>query len=198
MRRFVSVLILVLALTIIPGPCLAAVEVGTKHIARSSIDVKYPVVNNLEDKKIMKIINKDIEKQIKDFIKAERDANSDKRITGEFKVRYNDMDTLSITLDFVTMVKQSAYPINIRKAFNYDVNTGEQLQYGNLQNVSLDDVNKGLAKRLKEQKLDLPNFQGIDFVPHDFYIDEQGELVSIIQEQVIGPHAVGVIEFKVF
>lgn len=198
MKRIFSALLVLLLITF-TGLCFAAPTVTTKTISRGdSVDVKYPVVNNLEDQKIQKAINLDIEKAVKELIKKERGSDIPKTITGNYKVTYNDMDTLSIKMTFTVMPDKGAYPTTIIRGFNYDVKTGELLSYGFLQNVSLDDVNKALVKHLKVNNIEIPGFGGIDFVPSDFYIDESGELVSVIQEQVIAPHAVGSIEFKVF
>lgn len=199
MKKLLSVLALMMVLTIAPGLCLAAVDVGSKTISRGDdIKVSYPVLANLEDLKIQKTINQDIETEIKNFIKVERKGNSDKNISGSFQVRYTEMDTLSITMDLTIKKENAAYPTKILKGFNYDLNTGERLQYSALQNVSQDDVNKALMKHLKDKDVYLPDFKGINFVPAEFYIDERGDLVSIIQEQVIAPHAAGTLEFKVF
>ena len=199
MKKFLSVLALMVVLTIAPSLCLAGVDVSSKTISRGDdIKVSYPVLVNLEDLKIQKTINQEIENEIKDFIKVERKGNSDKTISGNFQVRYTQMDTLSITMDLITKKENAAYPKKILKGFNYDLNTGERLQYNALQNVSQEDVNKALVQYLKDKDIYLPDFKGINFVPAEFYIDERGDLVSIIQEQAIAPHAAGTLEFKVF
>lgn len=198
MRKFLSAFIL-LALLTFAGTCLANAVVISKTILRGDyVDVKYPVLSNLEDKKMQKAINLSMEKTIKELIKKERDSDGRKTITGNYKVTYNEMDTLSIKMTMITMPKKGAYPTSIVKGFNYDLQTGDLLQYGFMQNVSLDDVNKALGQYLKVNNIVIAEFSGIDFVPSDFYIDEKGELVSVIQEQTIAPHAVGIIEFKVF
>lgn len=197
MKRIFSALIVVVLLAF-TSLCFAEPTVTTKTISRGdTVEVKYPVVNNLEDKKIQKTINLDIENTVKELIKKER-ASDPKTITGNYKVTYNNMDTLSIKMTFTIMPDKGAYPTNIIRGLNYDVTTGEILQYGLMQNVSLDDVNKALVQHLKVNNIEIPGFSGVNFVPSDFYIDEKGDLVSVIQEQVIAPHAIGSIEFKVF
>ena len=198
MRRLLTAVILVL-LIIMPGLCLANTEVTTKTITRGdSLRIEYPVVNNLEDKKIQKTINQDIVKQIRDFIKSVRANGADNSITGKYTVTYDKMDTLSIKMDLSVMPENGAYPTNYVKGLNYNMETGDILQYGFMQIVSVEDVNKALTKHLKEKGIELPGFKSVESVPSEFYIDEQGELVSIIPEGIVGPHAIGVLQFKIF
>lgn len=199
MKRCLMSIALFVLLTVVPGVCLANATVTTKKIERgNSINVEYPLVGDLDDKKIQTMVNQDILKQVRDFIKSTQSNNSVKAITGKYQVKYNNMNTLSVKMDISVMPKKGAYSTNYVKGLNYDLETGEILQYSDMQSVSLEDVNSALIKHLKDNNIEITGFKGIDFIPSEFYIDEKGDLVSVIPEGIIGPHAIGVLQFKVF
>lgn len=195
-------MLLVSLLGIWGSPAYAAVNIESREMRPAEyIKIIYPVVSGMPDVRIQAKINTQIAAAAKGFAARFISYNGDVKLMAaeaHYRIRYNNSNILSITWDEYTMMERGAHPDTKLWGLNFDMQTGEQLVYQKLQPTTLEQFNTAVDKYLADKKI--PHnikFDKPGEVSANFYFDQNGKIVSIIQSGVITPRVLGILEFRV-
>lgn len=195
------------------------VGITEKNIKNSSeyinVDVKFPVIGGLNNTEIQNKINVRFEKDAESFINentknAQKDSEDFKKqgielrkyeAVSQYCLQYNKNGFLSITVDYY-MYTGGAHGMTDRVAYNYDLNTGEELKLSHLFKKDFnykDFINNEILKQMKTgEDIYFHDEGGFKTISDDqrFYLAD-GNIVIYFTQYEIAPYAAGIPEFKI-
>jgi hypothetical protein len=119
----------------------------------------------------------------------------------QYTLQYNKNGYLSITVDFY-MYTGGAHGMTDRVAYNYDLNTGEELKLSDLFNKDFDYkdfINKEILKQMKtNEDMYFHDEGGFKTISDEqrFYLAD-GNIAIYFSQYEIAPYAAGIPEFKI-
>lgn len=128
-------------------------KVGTANIqynltkttySDQNIKVSYPQINNLGDSAKQQKINALIKSAALEVLKDYKDSLSSLNLSMDYEIKYQGADLLSLEYLGLANVKDAAYPVNVIKTTNIDLETAKQLVIGDV--VS---TNNSFAEKIK-------------------------------------------------
>lgn len=199
---------IMLCLVVFLGFTMSA-EAANNRIKVSQIELRnggymtvvYPQVRGLYSEKAQNNINAVIRARVQKSIAEVQDANLATPLqAAEVKcsLNYDGGDNCSFILSQYISIKNGAHPQIKAYGLNFNKNNGNELILSDLQNLTLEDANKGLFKHLKAQNMPTEGIAGLSKVPQEFYINVDGDIVLILQAGEELPYAYRMVEFKPF
>lgn len=170
--------------------------------ASGYLTAKYPTVSIRGNEKVQGYINNDIKQFVRERIDEIQLLNSEVELkTGElgYVIPYEGADVLSFKFTKYTMIEKGARPNIEIFGLSFNKNNGAKLTTLDVQRITTEDVKNALQKHFKKMNIDISgDLDKVDRVPQNFYLDEQGRIVLIIQRGEMLPPPLGTVELIVF
>ncbi|SDK68248.1 DUF3298 and DUF4163 domain-containing protein [Natronincola ferrireducens] len=171
-----------------------------KKLIRYRIGLTYPEITDLENKEAEDTINQLIQEEIYRMI-VEQGYEEDYTIEiwGDYEVKVNDKDLLSILLNIHSYSKGAAHGLKAVKALNIDLKRGKLYELKDLflqNNNYIDKINEIVKEEIVTKDIPLlVEFETID-KRQDFYLTKEG-ITIFFQIYEYTPYAYGIPEFKI-
>jgi hypothetical protein len=178
-------------------------ETYTEKTQTLEINIKYPVIKNMQDENVQDKMNGNIQERIEEYKKMyfeeEEGYEYLQTIDADFEIRVKSGKMLSITFFISMYAEGAAHPNNIIDAVTFDPETGSELELKDLFKPGADYrnvLNPILGEKVKNLEFELfDEYKGIE-EGQQFYLTDSS-LVIFYQTYVYTPHVVGPLYLEV-
>ena len=175
-----------------------------KRIRQGGIDIAFPQVIGLPDKKVQEAINREIKELVNNMLAKQRewpDAYGMKilEMIGTYDIKLNENGILSVYFENYMLPEHAANASYLAKSITVDLNTGQVYTLSDLFNPDtnyLTALNKIISKQFKEQYPHmLKEFEGIN-INQDYYLTPKN-LVIYFQMYEYTSRPYGIPKFEI-
>lgn len=173
----------------------------TEDNEKVGIDIKYPVIANMDNKGIEENVNEIIRERINNYrtFYHKDDETYKETIYVTYEITKKTEDVVSLYFVISLYSEGAAHPNNLIDGVTIDLKTGEELQLKDLfkEGVEYKQIlNQMLNQKISELDYELfEEFKGIE-EEQGFYMTGS-DLVIYYQEYVYTPHAVGPLQLEI-
>lgn len=178
--------------------------VRNQQIKEDGLTLNYPDVRLVGRKDVSRKISRYFMKLADQSRDAYHKANTmDEKLTStvEYQVRYLGERYLSFQRYGMDYVERAAHPSSWELGTTFDLKTGEPVAWNkivsgkNKDQFTLKKINAALWNSPYGQENSFfPDFKGLDKLPENYYLDENGNIHFIFQQYEIAPYAAGIID----
>ncbi len=170
-----------------------------KKLIKYRVGLTYPEFINFKDSDVQRIINETIQEEIyKMIIELGYEDDYTKEIWGNFGLKLNKKDLLSLLLDINSYSKGAAHSCKIVRALNFNLANGKTYELKDLFAINSDyikKINEFIKDEIHGRNIPLLlQFETIDR-KQDFYLGE-ASLTLFFQLYEYTPYAYGIPEFS--
>lgn len=182
------------------GEMKNAANVNDKRIEKDGINITYPVLSGLGNKKIEKRVNSYISEKLFKYIKKVGYGRSDiKELKVTYGVPLNENGVLSIKLNIASLREDNAQKANILKSINCSLKSGRKYTLQNIINLeqnSLNIISNIIRQRIEEEKITLiKEFEGIN--RHTGFYLTKDSVIFYLNIGEYTPYENGIPEFQI-
>lgn len=168
-----------------------------------NLTMAYPVLLSMDNTEAVNKINQDVFATLQDIAQSYyMDTNGVDEIVESrdagFDVKLNDGEFYSILGYQYNYYQGAAHPMYVVRGATYDIKTGKKLPWKKLvakaekRKFKLDAINEKLLREKRSQIF--PDFKGLEKLPENYYLDENGVIHFIFQPYELGPYSSGMID----
>ncbi|WP_027340610.1 DUF3298 and DUF4163 domain-containing protein [Halonatronum saccharophilum] len=171
------------------------VDIRTRRIRGKGLDIIYPQVVDVGDRRVRERINREIYKTVRDMI---RDQGEYLEMVGNYEIKTNQRDILSLTLTNYAFAG-GAHGNTIVRGLTFDLKTGDLYTLADLFQVG-SPYREVLSEEVRQQieVREIPLIEDFELIRanQDFYIGDKA-LVLFFQLYQLAPYVYGILDFPI-